>query len=115
MYIRDLRTKLGDTQSEFAARYHIPFRTVQNWEAGVRTPPEYVMRLLERRIREDLVNRKTAALPKYCPSRRLCAKRPLRLPDPRASNTSISTAPDASSASPSVPTMSFARPAAWSA
>ncbi|MBR3424209.1 MAG: helix-turn-helix domain-containing protein, partial [Clostridia bacterium] len=67
MYIRDLRTKLGDTQSEFAARYHIPFRTVQNWEAGVRTPPEYVMRLLERRIREDLVNRKTAALPKYDP------------------------------------------------
>ena len=67
MYIRDLRTKLGDTQSEFAARYHIPFRTVQNWESGVRTPPEYVMRLLERRIREDLVNRKTAALPKYDP------------------------------------------------
>ena len=67
MYIRDLRTKLGDTQSEFAARYHIPFRTVQNWEAGVRTPPEYVMRLLERRIREDLVNQKTAALPKYDP------------------------------------------------
>ena len=75
MYIRDLRTKLGDTQSEFAARYHIPFRTVQNWEAGVRTPPEYVMRLLERRIREDLVNRKTAALPKYDPHKTDLPKR----------------------------------------
>lgn len=75
MYIRDLRTKLGDTQSEFAARYHIPFRTVQNWEAGVRTPPEYVMRLLERRIREDLVNRKTAALPKYDPHKADLPKR----------------------------------------
>lgn len=75
MYIRDLRTKLGDTQSEFAARYHIPFRTVQNWEAGVRTPPEYVMRLLEHRIREDLVNRKTAALPKYDPHKTDLPKR----------------------------------------
>ena len=75
MYIRDLRTKLGDTQSEFAARYHIPFRTVQNWEAGVRTPPEYVMRLLERRIREDLVNRKTAVLPKYDPHKADLPKR----------------------------------------
>ncbi|MBR5618382.1 MAG: helix-turn-helix domain-containing protein [Clostridia bacterium] len=65
MLIRDMRKQLGDTQSEFAARYNIPFRTVQNWEAGVRTPPEYVTRLLENRIREDLVNRKTAVLPQY--------------------------------------------------
>ena len=33
MNIREMRTRLGDTQSEFAARYNIPFRTVQNWEA----------------------------------------------------------------------------------
>ena len=36
MNIREIRTKLGDTQSEFATRYHIPFRTVQNWETGQR-------------------------------------------------------------------------------
>lgn len=30
MLIRDMRKQLGDTQSEFAARYNIPFRTVQN-------------------------------------------------------------------------------------
>lgn len=65
MNIREMRTQLGDTQSEFAARYHIPFRTVQNWETGLRKPPEYIMNLLESRIREDLVNRKTAILPKY--------------------------------------------------
>lgn len=65
MNIREMRTRLGDTQSEFAARYHIPFRTVQNWETGLRKPPEYIMSLLESRIREDLVNRKTATLPKY--------------------------------------------------
>ena len=65
MDIREMRTRLGDTQSEFASRYNIPFRTVQNWETGLRKPPEYVINLLENRIREDLINRKTVALPKY--------------------------------------------------
>ena len=68
--IRELRTKLGDTQSEFSARYNIPFRTVQNWEAGIRTPPGYVLDLLEERIREDLVNRRTPALPEYDPKKK---------------------------------------------
>ena len=75
MNIREMRMLLGDTQSEFAARYKIPFRTVQNWEAGVRTPPEYMMDLLEDRIRADLVNRKTTVLPKYDPQKRDLPKR----------------------------------------
>lgn len=65
MTIRDMRTQLGVTQSEFAQRYNIPFRTIQNWETGLRKPPEYMISLLENRIKEDLVNRKTIALPKY--------------------------------------------------
>lgn len=75
MNIREMRTLLGDTQSEFAARYNIPFRTVQNWEAGVRTPPEYMISLLEDRIRSDLANRKTKVLPKYDPQKRNLPKR----------------------------------------
>ena len=63
------RTKLGDTQSEFAARYHIPFRTVQNWETGLRKPPEYMVSLLENRVQGDLVNRRTAVLPEYDPQK----------------------------------------------
>ena len=70
-----MRTRLGDTQSEFASRYNIPFRTVQNWETGLRKPPEYIMTLLENRIREDLVNRKTASLPKYDPRKSDLPKR----------------------------------------
>lgn len=65
MDIREMRTQLGDTQSEFAMRYSIPFRTVQNWEAGVRKPPEYIMNLLEDRTHADLANRKTSTLPRY--------------------------------------------------
>lgn len=75
MTIREMRTKLGDTQSEFAARYHIPFRTIQNWETGQRKPPDYIVRLLEERIRGDLVNRKTAKLPQYNPQKRDLPKR----------------------------------------
>ena len=75
MDIREMRTRLGDTQSEFAARYNIPFRTVQNWETGTRKPPEYIVKLLENRIREDLVNRKTATLPKYDPHKSDLPKR----------------------------------------
>ena len=67
MDIREMRTKLGDTQSEFAARYNIPFRTIQNWENGQRKPPEYMLDLLTQRVREDLVNRRTVMLPKYDP------------------------------------------------
>ncbi|MDO4552638.1 MAG: helix-turn-helix domain-containing protein [Bacillota bacterium] len=65
MNIREMRTRLGDTQNEFAMRYSIPFRTIQNWETGVRKPPEYIMKLLEARTQADLANRKTTALPKY--------------------------------------------------
>ena len=75
MNIREMRMKLGDTQSEFAVRYGIPFRTVQNWETGLRKPPEYIMTLLGERIREDLINRKTASLPKYDPRKKDLPKR----------------------------------------
>ena len=75
MNIRELRTRLGDTQSEFAARYNIPFRTIRNWETGVRKPPEYILNLLEQRIHEDLINRKTIALPKYDPKKKDLPKR----------------------------------------
>lgn len=75
MTIREMRASLGNTQGEFAARYNIPFRTVQNWEAGVRNPPDYIMDLLESRVRADLVNRRTVELPKYNPQKRDLPKR----------------------------------------
>lgn len=75
MDIHEMRALLGDTQSEFAARYNIPFRTIQNWETGVRKPPEYVASLLRSRIQADLVNRKTAVLPKYSPQKSNLPKR----------------------------------------
>ena len=70
MDLREMRAQLGLTQQGFAKRYDIPFRTVQNWETGLRRPPEYIIRLLEYRIRHDLINRRTAVLPEYDPHKR---------------------------------------------
>ena len=75
MTILEMRNALGDTQSEFAARYNIPFRTIQNWEAGIRRPPEYVSELLEERIQSDLYNRKTRVLPKHDSNKKELPKR----------------------------------------
>ena len=75
MTILEMRNAFGDTQSEFAARYNIPFRTIQNWEAGVRRPPEYVAQLLEDRIQSDLYNRKTRVLPKHDSNKKELPKR----------------------------------------
>lgn len=65
MNIREMRMQLGISQSDFAARYKIPFRTIQNWETEKRIPPRYIIDLLENRVKADLVNRKTISLPSY--------------------------------------------------
>lgn len=75
MTIQEMRQCFGDTQSAFAKRYQIPLRTIQNWESGVRTPPEYVLSLLEQRVKADQINRKTIALPKNDQSKRPLPKR----------------------------------------
>jgi transcriptional regulator with XRE-family HTH domain len=75
MEIREMRMELGATQGEFADRYHIPFRTIQNWENGVRKPPAYIISLLEHQVKGDLINRKTSVLPKYDPKKMNLPKR----------------------------------------
>ena len=48
-----IREMLGVSRAEFSRRYHIPLRTVEAWDSGTRTPPAYVVELLERVVRED--------------------------------------------------------------
>ena len=51
--IRELRKLTGLSANKFGQKYGIPMRTVQNWEAGITTPPEYVYTLLARCVLED--------------------------------------------------------------
>lgn len=53
--VRELRARSGLTQSEFAARYGIPFRTLQRWEAE--GAAAYVVRLLRRAVDQDYPGR----------------------------------------------------------
>lgn len=51
--IERIRRLLGISRAEFGRRYHIPIRTLEDWEWGKKTPPTYVVELLERVVRED--------------------------------------------------------------
>ena len=49
----EIRAILGISRAEFSRRYNIPIRTLEDWDAGKKNPPEYVMTMLERIVRED--------------------------------------------------------------
>lgn len=51
--ILELRKLTGLSQKAFGKKYGIPWRTIQNWEGEVSTPPEYVLKLLARVVKED--------------------------------------------------------------
>lgn len=53
MNVKDLRKRTGLSQQKFGDLYEIPLRTVQNWEGGVSVPPDYLVKLLARAVRED--------------------------------------------------------------
>ena len=53
MDIKELRIRTGMTQKEFAKYFNIPKRTIENWEGGQRTPPPYVVELIEYKIRKE--------------------------------------------------------------
>lgn len=44
--LKRLRAALGMSQAAFAAASGIPKRTIENWECGKSSPPDYVICLL---------------------------------------------------------------------
>lgn len=42
--------------SDLTKRYNIPYRTLQEWNAGRREPPDYVLELLKFRLEHDIDN-----------------------------------------------------------
>ena len=51
--IKELREQTGMNRREFSEYTKIPVRTLEDWEAGKRTPPEYVPRLLNYQLMYD--------------------------------------------------------------
>lgn len=51
--IKSIRAKTNLSQREFSDKYGIPKRTIENWESGASSPPDYVMNLLEFAIENE--------------------------------------------------------------
>lgn len=56
MTVKEIRKITGLSQARFGEFYGIPKRTIEDWETGRRKPPEYVLELLERAVKEDFPN-----------------------------------------------------------
>lgn len=52
-YLVGLRESTGMTRKEFCEYFEIPYRTVQDWELGNRKMPDYLLRLMEYKIRME--------------------------------------------------------------
>lgn len=48
MKIKDIRTTTGLSQSQFASLFGMSIKTLQAWEQGRQSPPEYVSNMIER-------------------------------------------------------------------
>ena len=46
--MKEFRTSTGLSQQQFADYYGISVRTLQQWEQGRRTPPEYIFEMMKR-------------------------------------------------------------------
>lgn len=49
--VKSLRQQTGLSQSKFAGFFEIPVSTLQYWEQGLRTPPVYVVNMMETILR----------------------------------------------------------------
>lgn len=58
MTIKEIRALTGLSQTDFSEKYNIPKRTLQDWEYKKRTPPEYVVNLLEFKVKYDVLKNK---------------------------------------------------------
>ena len=57
--IKELREGVEMNRKEFSEHTGIPVRTLEDWEAGRRTPPEYIPRLIAYQLKyEELVRDK---------------------------------------------------------
>ncbi|MCI6886615.1 MAG: helix-turn-helix domain-containing protein [Lachnospiraceae bacterium] len=56
--IKMLREQTGLSRKDFSTHVGIPLRTIEDWEAGRRKPPEYIPRLIKYQLLyEEIVNK----------------------------------------------------------
>lgn len=53
MTAKEIREYSGLNKTNFCKKYEIPTRTWDSWESGERQPAPYILKLLERVVKED--------------------------------------------------------------
>ena len=53
--IKEMRERTGMNRKEFSEYTKIPVRTLEDWEAGKRTPPQYIPRLINYQLLYDKI------------------------------------------------------------
>ena len=62
--IKELRESIGMSRRDFSEHTGIPVRTLEDWEAERRTPPEYIPRLIAYQLKyEELVKERRQQRP----------------------------------------------------
>jgi len=55
--IREIRDSTGLSRKAFSEKTGIPLRTMEDWEAGRRKPPEYVTKFMAYWVRMNMVKK----------------------------------------------------------
>lgn len=53
MNFKELRQQSGMTQKAFSDYFNIPKRTIEDWDAGRRKCPEYLLNLMEYKLKNE--------------------------------------------------------------
>lgn len=60
--IKELRESTGMSRKEFSEYTCIPVRTLEDWEAARRTPPEYIPRLIGYQLMYEAMMKKKGGM-----------------------------------------------------
>jgi len=52
-YLKELRKETGYTRAAFGEYFGIPLRNLEEWETGRRKMPDYLLRLIEYKLRME--------------------------------------------------------------
>jgi DNA-binding transcriptional regulator YiaG len=53
MTFKELLQSSGMSRQQFSRYFGIPYRTVQNWDLGIRSCPDYLLRLMEYKLKKE--------------------------------------------------------------
>lgn len=55
MTFKELRKASGMNLLQFSEYFSIPYRTIQHWDAGDRSCPDYLLALMEYKLRKERI------------------------------------------------------------